>query len=253
MKPLYLTLALLLCAPLQAQMLQLLAGTPPATSSFNPQTQGTLVNWYDGSTLGLSNGANVNPFTDSKTGAPNSLTTSGTYPTYATGQQNGLGTVNFGNGNGAFDTGGSTASSYPRTIAAVVKWTDNTKICTILGPNGSGGIQFRIDATTGYLTFNKANVAAIGTGNVALVPNQYHLIVGVLTSTTWAFYIDGTAAGSGTHSQTLTGGLLFRLGANGSIEKMYGYMGEVQIYSSALDSTDLAALRSYISAKWGTP
>lgn len=228
-------------------------GASASVAAFNPQTQGTLVNWYDGSTLGLSNGANVNPFTDSKTGAPNSLTSSGTYPTYSTAQQNGLGTVNFGSGSGVFDTGGSTASSFPRTIAAVVKWTDSTKTCTIMGSSASGGIQFRVDATTGYLTFNKAAVAAIGTGNVALVANQYHLVVGVLTSTTWAFYIDGSAAGSGTHSQTLTGGLLFRMGVTSSTEKFYGYMGEVQIYSSALNSTDLAALHSYISAKWATP
>lgn len=264
MKAIYLVLALLV-TPLCKGGVNVLdwVATVGGGSSFNPQTQGTLVNWYDASTLGLANGASVMTFPDSKTGNPNQLS-SIQYPTYNTNQQNGLGTVSFSGDTVTtqfLNTGGSSASTFPYTIAVVLRTSDTSGSYTIMGPSGDGGVQFRVDQTTGYLTLNKANVAAIGTGNVALGTAAYHLVVATVNSTNWAFYIDGVAAGSGTHSQTLTAARTWQMGIKGpagaSAEYFKGRIGEVMIFSSVLNATELGtgagSIREYCVAKWATP
>lgn len=223
-----------------------------AASGFNPQTQGTLVNWYDASTLGLSNGANIVTFTDSKTGNPNPLTTSASNPTYATNQKNGLSTASLVTGQ-YFTTGGSSASIYPYTIAAVVNITSNAGSPSILGPSATGGLQFRVEAG-GDLGILSAATTLIGSSTSALASGSYHLVVVTINSSSYAFYIDGVAAGSGANSTSLAAATAFLMGArNGSNDEMDGFIGEVQIYSSVLSSGDLAALHTYIVSKWATP
>jgi hypothetical protein len=223
--------------------------------SFDPQTQGTLVNWYVADTLGLANGANVTSWTDSKTGAPNTMTAASNFPTYATGQQNGLSTVNFASvGSQNLPTGGSTASAFPRTIVAVIKIANTSSAYTIIGPSAAGGIQLRTDASTGTLTLNKASTATIGTSTGTVGTGAYHIVIATLDSGTYGFFIDSsTSAGSGAHAQTLTAARTFRLGVNTNTEFFNGYIGEIQIYSSVLSAGDIAGCIAQLKSKWNIP
>lgn len=229
---------------------------PTVVSGFNPQTQGTLVNWYDASTLGLSNGASITSFTDRKTGNPNPLSTAGTAPTMVTGAQNGLSVASFNGTTQYLEIGGSSASTFPYTVAAVMKLTNLSGYYTILGASATGGFDFRLDQTTGTLTLNKGGVAGIGTSSSGITASGYHLVVVTVTSSDYAFYIDGTAAGSGSHSVSLNSSLTFLMGANnaGSYSELFnGSLGEEQTYNSVLSGGDLSALHTYAVSKWATP
>lgn len=228
-----------------------------AIPSFNPQTQGTLVNWYDGSTLGLNNGDPIIIFTDSKTGNPNPLSGGTASPIFNTNQQNGLATVSFNGTTQMLIVGGSNSAIYPYTIAAVVKLNVLPVISSnILGPSGGGGLQYFLTNSTGIQGINSANTVVIATSSSGVSDGNYHLVVVIVTSTTYAFYLDGNLVGSGTHSVVLTGTNTFQMGTQtngGSGVEMNGSIGEVQIYSSALGGTDLAGLHTYIVNKWATP
>lgn len=224
-----------------------------SATSFNPQTQGTLVAWYDASTLGLSNGTQVTSWTDSKTGSPYTVTkTADSGVVYATSQQNGLSTIYWAVSSYPAFTPGPDSSTYPYTIAAIIS-IGSSGYGSILGSDYQG-IQFHVDSSNNYLTVNSAGTTAIGTGTTAVSTSGYHLVVATITSSSYAFYIDGAAAGSGSHSVSLLSGKTFRVGdSQGPGEAFFGYMGEIQIYSSALSSGDLSALHSYAVSKWATP
>lgn len=220
---------------------------------FNPQTQGTLVNWYDASTLGLSNGAAISTWIDSKTGNPNPLTTSGTAPQYATNQQNGLGVAQFFGFN-QLNVGGSSASTYPYTIAIVIyiaNVSDYGRPILVSNTVGAGGLYTNATAVNGYINADNNGTANIGTGNLSIGTGAYHLIVLAISSSTWAYYVDGASAGSGSNAASLTAGTTFVMGGNGG--GFAGNIGEIQIYNSVLSGGDLTALHTYIVNKWATP
>lgn len=245
-----------------------IAGILPSAGGggWNPQTQGTLVNWYDTSTLALINGAPVVLLPDSKTGDPNPLTSIGGFnPTYATAQQNGLGTIQF-NGSQMLETGGSSSSTYPYTIAFLVKIADYNSQYRFLGSGesgGSGGLEiFSYDTGSGppyagNIGANDLGVATIALGTTQLGTGAYHLVAITLSSSAWALYIDGVGAGSGSNSTPLTAGRTFILGArafSGSPNSgIVGFLGDTMIFSSVLNSTDLTSLHGYYVSKWATP
>lgn len=230
-----------------------------SASAFDPQTQGTLINWYDASTLGLSNGASVTTLVDSKTGAPNSMTVgTGTAGTYVTPAQNGLGTISFNGTNQWYTANGSTASSFPRTIAAVIKIPNTSASYTIIGPSDIGGLQLQIAATTGALALNKSNVVNIGTSSGTIGTGAYHAIIATVDSANYGFYIDSSSsAGSGSHAQTLTAARTFQVAVqtNASVagEKFLGNIGELMLFSSVLNGTDIAGCMNFMKGKWNIP
>lgn len=225
----------------------------PLTTAFNPQTQGTLIQWNDASVLGLSNGASVVTFTDSKTGAPFSWTASNsaTRGTYTTNAQNSKSVVTL-NGTQFYDLGGSTAQVFPRTIAAIVKVNNLSTYYVIVGPTNNNGLAFFIN-TTGTIALTKWGGSTIGTSTGTITAGGYHLLVATVDSSNYAFYIDGVAAGSGTHAQTLSGAGTFVGGSATSGSSLDGGIAEIQIYSSILNSGDLSGLHTYSVNKWATP
>jgi hypothetical protein len=224
-----------------------------AAGPFDPQTQGTLVNWYDISVLGLANGASITTCTDSKTGNPNPLTTSGSAPKFATNQQNSLSAATFNGVNEYWNTGGSSASAFPYTIAAVFTRPNATAQYTLVGSSGTGGIQLRTDTTTGTVSWVKTGTAVIGTSSGTVGNSAYHAVIATVDASSYAFTIDGVAAGSGAHAQTLTAARTIHIGGTNTgaeIQTFLGSIGEVQIYSSVLSSGDLSGLWTYLDNKW---
>jgi hypothetical protein len=233
---------------------QIMLAQKISSAAWNPQTQGTLVNWYDASTLGLSNGANVTSWPDSKTGNPNPMSASANYPTYATNALNGLGVVNFAGGQ-YLPTGGSSAANTIYTFAAVVKITSSPAINAILGPSATGGAEFGTTSITPDGLLNAYNLASIGAGTTSLGATWHLLVItwSKGSSPAWAMYLDGSACGSGASSQSFSAST-FEIGAAAAgAQTLHGQIGEIELYSSVLGSTDLTSLHTYIVNKWATP
>lgn len=232
---------------------------PTAGGAWTPNSEASLVNWYDASTSGYSNGASVTTFVDSKTGNPNPLTSTGGFnPTCATAAQNGLRTFAF-NGSQCLETGGSSAHTLPYTIAMVLKIPNLSSQYRFLASEisiTSGGIDF-FNYTDGTLGINQAGVAVVSQSTGTLGTAAYHLVVVQQSSTAYAYFIDGVAAGSGSGSFSLLGTGTFVIGArlfNASPNSaLTGNIGECQIYNSIIDATARANLLAYIQGKWATP
>lgn len=202
--------------------------------------------WYQTPISGATNGAAIPGWEDSK----NSYDlTSADDPIYGTNILNGYAAVDF---DGKFLTGGGyTGSTFPYTFVAVAYYLDTSAYRMLFGASASGGINFRVDISTGYLNCDASNAANIGTGNVAVGAGAWHVLIGVVTSTTWAFWIDGTAAGSGSHSVSLTAGRTLQLsGDSAGANYIWGdYMAEAGIYS--VDHTaNVAAITSAMETKY---
>lgn len=234
---------------------QTMNGLDNTASSFVPTDIASLVAWYNSPIAGATDGNEVVTWDDSSTGGTFDLSRIGTGPTYRTNQQNSLATCEFiAASSTAFINGGSDASTFPYTFWAVVKSSSLGSAGCILGPSADAGIEFRIDATTGFPTFNSANTAAIGTGNVGIGTTDYHIVIGTVDSSAWAFYVDGSAAGSGSHSVTLTAGRTFNMGVfNATNDRLNGFIGEAGICSAVISSGDRASLTAYLKAKWAIP
>ena len=147
---------------------------------------------------------------------------------------------------------GSSAGTYPYTIAAVVYLNNLTATKAIIGPTANAGLEIRSE-TSGAIGMASADTAYIGGSSTTISSGSWHLLVYMVDSSTYSFQIDGIAAGSGSHSVSL-GASNFQMGAQKTNEEYFdGIIGEVQIYSSLFGSTDLSGLHTYAVNKWATP
>ena len=97
----------------------------------------------------------------------------------------------------------------PFTYAFVLKVTSFAAYRSIVGgaDGTQGGISIDVEQTTGKIRLLKEDMVLIGTSTGALVAAQAHVLVVTYDgSGNYVFYIDGTAAGSGTSDQTFTAG-----------------------------------------------
>lgn len=212
-----------------------------------------LVAWYKTPISGATNGAAISTWYDSK-GSYN--WSGGAYgPTYSTATTlNGFETVTATHTNYNYlSTGGPSSSSFPVTLVAVVKHTGTVNSGYgnfILGSGGgASGITFGLQYGTDYLSSDVFNTANIGTGNVAVTANVWHVLVAVITSSTYAFWIDGVTAGSGSHSRTIGGSPTFQFSQNDSQSTLGGSYVELGIYNTNR-TADVAAITSGLQSKY---
>lgn len=206
-----------------------------------------LTAWYYTPIAGASDG---NPIPDWPDGQGSfDLTSTGTEPTYQTNEINGFAAVQF-NAN-YLNTGGSSASGFPRTLVIVANFEEIFDYQILFGCSGSGGLNLRTNQFSNVLNCDKAQEANIGTGDVAVTAG-WHVIIAVITSSTWAFWIDGVDAGSGAHSESLTGGRTFTLGGDGSGSAFIWKNMIVEAGIFDFDHTsNVAAITSGLETKYG--
>lgn len=211
-----------------------------------------LLAWFKAADLSaLANGDAVNLWADAA-GANDLIAGPGTSnaPLYATAGINGHPAVHFVQASDQLMKGpAALASVKPFTYFAVVKATDFDEYGRLLKGNGAD-IELRLNQTTGYPDLGKAGTAGIGTATSgptaavgAVVCCRYD------GSGNYSFFINGTAAGSGTADQTFAGAST-EAQIGGGLD---GYIGEWMIYSAALSPTDRQAVEDYLAAAWGTP
>lgn len=181
--------------------------------------------------------------------------TAGNKPTYKTGVQNGLSVIR-GDGNDFLNVPNLSLSN-SSTIFAVVRWLSSSADGGILGGKSNNDHQFWRDE------FASGDRMGIAVNGAAIVAYGTHLPA---TNTGYAYmwrynsgtsahtvHVDGVSDISVTAS--LGAGVLqpdFIFAANTSTAKnLTGDIGEIAIFNSALGTTDVNSMESYLATKWG--
>lgn len=146
----------------------------------------------------------------------------------------------------------SDATIKPFSVIAVVSPDNFTDEHTILGASASGGIQWRIDITTGKISLLKGGVASIGTSSTALTSGQFS-VVGVTydASGNFAFYLNGAADGTGTNDQTFSASN-FNIGNKDSGTEFFGGpIADIYVFDTAIKtSAEMIDYSTFLNAKY---
>lgn len=126
----------------------------------------------------------------------------------------------------------------------------------MISSNADGGLEFRVDQTTGQLTLNKLDVAQIATGNSTplQVTAATPFVAGyVLTSSDCTLYLN-TQSETDAHAQTLTASRTLVIGRSPtnatSVSNWVGWIGEIVMYDVSLTSTQALEVIAYLMRKW---
>jgi hypothetical protein len=136
------------------------------------------------------------------------------------------------------------------TFSAWVKPTSASNIGTIIGSNGNGGPQFRIE-TDLSINLLKQNIAGVGShSTTALTLNAWnHVAVTYDASGNYVYYVNGLASGSGTNllAFSFTNYILGKKQSN--LETLVGSLSDVRTYSRVLSANEIKALYNQYNAK----
>jgi hypothetical protein len=229
----------------------------PAT--FSPDQVANLAGWYKADAItGLTNGAAVATWPDSSS---NNLTgTQGNVaarPAYQASMVNGKPVVRFDGVNDLIESGMS-ASPANSTTFAVLRPTSTSGAFTIRGSfsgSSTGGLQYRVN--NGKQLLIKQFVAQIGSPSATTLSTTNFSVVAVTLATgasgSYAFYLNGTADGSGSTTETLVAGMttLIGMGQGGTNEPFSGDIAELICYSSVLSAADRNSVTAYLGTKYG--
>lgn len=233
--------------------LRLAAGRRAALATPGDYPTG-LTMWLKADALALADGAAVTTWADSSAAGNNAA--GGTAPTFKTNIAKG-GTkpvVRFNTAGSTYMTSSAPTSGAAQTVMAVVKLANTTSYHTIRGANSNGGLEFRADATTTYLTMNSQQVLAVGTGSHPLGTSGFHVVWGTYDGTTWASEVDSTTMDTGSTTLTLAAGLTTVVGRNiGGSTGLDGDLAELATWARILTGPEISALIAGLTAKWGTP
>jgi hypothetical protein len=212
-----------------------------------PDSLPNLVAWFKPPIAGATNGVAVPSWPDSSGNGWN-MTSGGFTPVYQTNQVNGYDDITAAGSR--FLVSSADAGTYPITFFAGVKWDGSaTGPSTIFGPNGTGGLQLRVEQTTGAVTMLSAATALVGTGG-ALTSGVWAAIVARATNATFKIWINGVAVASGSHSAALSAGRLFDMCRSNGGEGWFGDIVECGFFSDAKSDADAVNLSLYLSSKY---
>lgn len=125
---------------------------------------------------------------------------------------------------------------------------------TLIGTSSDGGNCFRVNNTTGQLDTSKADTATLGTqSNASVTAGIPFLAVQVLSATDVTHILNGTSE-TDAHAQTFTAGRTLHIGCSPTVstgQPLRGWIGEILIYDTTLNSTDIGLVSGYLRSKWG--
>jgi Concanavalin A-like lectin/glucanases superfamily len=170
--------------------------------------------------------------------------TAGSQPTYQMNVYNGRPVVRFDGVDDAL-TSSRLPTVKPFTVMALVRPTDIGGNHAILDA-ADGGLEFRIEDTTGRLQILEHGVAVIGSSTGTADANVF-VVVGVTYSATGevTFYWNGTAETPTTNDVALVTATETVIG--GVTEHFHGDIVEVVKYSAVLTPTQIARLCAYLA------
>lgn len=149
----------------------------------------------------------------------------------------------------------ATASSRTQTLFVAAMCEETANNPTLIGCNADGGNRFKILGSNNGLTTDKADVVQLANqANATLTEGTPFVGVQVLTATDITHYLNETSE-TDADSTAFTGGTTVQIGNSTSIgtgnASFNGVIGEVLIYASTLNATDILTTVDYLQAKWG--
>lgn len=147
------------------------------------------------------------------------------------------------NGSTSFINAGTSASLRLQTLTFLA-WVDHTPGAYqgIIGPSVSNGADFRIE-NTDKIQLLKSGAVGFGPSSGTLGTGFNHAGV-TYNGSSFVYYINGSASGSGTNAQTFSYTGNFQLGSTdgGGAYKLNGYLDQVMVYSGVLSADYIATL-----------
>src|SRR5574337_1293862 len=218
------------------------------------------VSWFRADDLALADGAAVSSWVDRGSLGLNATQSYAPYqPQFKTGASpTGLPAIDFTGATVVERPLDSTATSgsSKQTILAVIKPTSNrsNSARTIVGAGGagSGGLQFRLEATSNRLGLVKQGQQGLPVGSVGVNLTTFSVVAVTLDLTNGpvAFYVDGAAAGTGSQVATLNSTATLSLGAGQNGEWFQGFLAEVVRFDRVLTSAELADITAELRGRW---
>jgi len=212
--------------------------------------------WEAGSITGLTTGESVTTWADQ---SGNGYTATGgipgyyAAPTYTSSGLGGTPSVVF-NGVQGMSTN-LTADTVNRAVFAVFNLTGEPSSegnASLYGASGTGGFQVGINPSL-TVSIISQYVADVGTSSGTVAANTVQFLMASYAAGETLFNINGTAAGSGTSTQTMTSSATwlgnFSSGSNG------GFTGEIkEIFSinETPTSAQISAVNAYFQSKYGS-
>lgn len=226
--------------------------------AWTPASLPNLVAWYDASDAAsiTSSGGAVSQWND-KSGNGHHLTqsTSNLKPTTGTRTLNGLNVIDFDGAVGSADYMDSNALNItqPNTIFAVVRHDNVSGNRGTVTEGTASGHRHLLYVTGVGRTWGFYAGSGI-TSAVTPDTTTAHALIAVANSTSSELWLDGTSIASGNAGTndlgTLRVGQDRLLTSDGGLD---GFIAELIICNTALDSTNRGLLVAYSQSKWATP
>jgi outer membrane protein OmpA-like peptidoglycan-associated protein len=212
-------------------------------------------NWWSADALtGLADADPISTWTDNGYAAVSATSTSTLRPTYQTVESpTGLPITRWDGTDDSMSVLDDSMSATSVTIMAVIKLS-GSGVRTIVGGSSSAGLQLRVEST-GVLGLVKQATTFIASSTGAVNDGLYHVVAATISQAgTYAFYIDGAASGSGSHSVTIATGRNLRLGShNAATEWFNGDIGVIARWDRFLSGTELSDIYAELNAEWIDP
>lgn len=121
-----------------------------------------------------------------------------------------------------------------------------------LGCSASGGVEiYQGSSTGGQIKVDKGGTSNLSTLNAATIGQNVPFAAGVvLDGAVVTMYLNGTSETDDPADYTFTAGRTLQVGASRSSNTLRGWIGEIVMYNTTLNSTDAAAVISYLMSKW---
>jgi hypothetical protein len=205
---------------------------------------------FDGRNLSGADGSSITLWDDSSGHNRDAVLTVGSGPILKTNILNGHSVCRCSAAVTALDfSGNSTDATF--TIIAVVKCTDGgTRTIIADRSNGSNAPIFRINANK--IQLHELDVGNVGTSTTSLNTTNFYTVAVTFDDVTnnFAFYLNGTADGSGTQAASFSrrfGGIGIR---GGNLDRFLGDIAYVAYWNSVLDSSELTTRFNDLRTIW---
>jgi hypothetical protein len=208
--------------------------------------------WYRADSIAQADGTAVTTWPDLGKRFSGSAPGPTNQPTYKTNIVNGQPVVRF---DGTSDEIWSNAPSGDpeQTVFAVVRPTDRAATRTIRGTDPNAGLQVRLEASTGIPQLIKQADSDVAYGTTAVPAAAFSILTVVFSesSGTYAFYLNGTDAGSGVHESILpTTNTTIGTNDGSGTERFLGDIAEIITYDRVLTADERSSVHDYLTSRY---
>lgn len=227
----------------------------PRATGFNPKSISGLAAWYDASVASsiTLNGSTVSQWADlSGNGRNQSQATAASQPTYNATGLNGKGTLTTTGTQWMQASAFATAAGGAYTVFSVLKFDSPTGQPYAWQRGVVNGAHSLLVSTADTWAARRSS-GNQGTRVSAIAQGQFYIVTTVFKSTLSRIYVGSTVGTDNTATVTAPSGnqVLTLFALDSATRNGHPGFAEFLYYHAELDDTQQAAVRSYLSKKWG--